>query len=100
MSAEASERPRRIFAMGGGGFSSEPDNPALDEYILTLAQRSVPRICFLPTASGDPDHHLAGFLAAFGHRPCEPAHLSLFRLGRSPVPVRELLLGQDIVYVG
>lgn len=92
--------PRTIFAMGGGGFTSEPGNPLLDEYVLTLADVPRPRICFLPTASGDPERHLADFYAAFGDRHCEPTHVSLFRLGRSPVPVRERLLGADIVYVG
>ena len=24
----------RIFAMGGGGFSMEPDNPTLDDHLL------------------------------------------------------------------
>ena len=40
--------------MGGGGFTMEPDNPALDDYVLSLATGSaLPRICLLPTASGD-----------------------------------------------
>lgn len=91
---------RTIFAMGGGGFTSEPSNPALDDYVLALSRATRPRICFLPTASGDPDRHVADFYAAFGDRQCEPEHLSLFRLGREPVPVRERLLGADIVYVG
>jgi peptidase E len=86
--------------MGGGGFTSEPQNPLLDEYVLTLAAVPRPRICFLPTASGDPDRHLVDFYAAFGERQCEPTHVSLFRLGRAPVPVRERLLEADIVYVG
>ena len=40
--------------MGGGGFSMEPDNPALDHFVLSLARRDRPSICFLATASGDP----------------------------------------------
>jgi dipeptidase E len=91
---------KRIFAMGGGGFTMEPDNPALDRYILSLAGRPIPRVCFLPTASGDPDDHIARFHAAFDGELCEPSHLSLFRLGRRPVAVAEHLLSQDIVYVG
>ncbi len=86
--------------MGGGGFTSEPDNPALDDYVLGLSSAPRPRICFLPTASGDPDRHVADFYAAFGDRQCEPEHVSLFRLGREPVPVRERLLAADVVYVG
>ena len=40
--------------MGGGGFTMEPSNPLLDDYVLSLARRPLPRILFLPTASGDP----------------------------------------------
>jgi peptidase E len=78
----------------------EPENPALDRYILGLAGRPIPRICFLPTASGDPDEHIARFHAAFDSELCEPSHLSLFRLGRRPVAVAQHLLSQDIIYVG
>ena len=86
--------------MGGGGFTMEPGNPALDEFILGLPGRPVPRVCFLPTASGDADEQVRRFHATFGDRPCVTTHLSLFRLGREPVDVREHLLGQDLVYVG
>ena len=99
---EAVAPPGTIFAMGGGGFTMEPDNPVLDEFILGLSARREPRICFLPTASGDPDAHIARFYAAYRDLPCEPSHISLFRLGAMPrtPPLRELLLSQDIVYVG
>jgi dipeptidase E len=86
--------------MGGGGFTMEPVGGALDEFVLGLSRSPVPRICFLPTASGDPSEQITRFHAAFAGRPCEPVHLSLFRLGANPVDLRELLLSQDIVYVG
>lgn len=44
-------RVGQIVAMGGGGFSMEPENPLLDDYILGLARRERPKICFIPTAS-------------------------------------------------
>jgi peptidase E len=91
---------RRIFAMGGGGFGHPPGDPALDEYLLSLADTATPRICLLPTASGDPDEQIRRFYSAFRHLPCEPTHLSLFRLGTNPVDLRELILAQDVVYVG
>src|SRR3954451_11021842 len=91
---------RTIFAMGGGGFTMEPDNPVLDEFLLGLARRPFPRVCFLPTASGDPLDHITRFYEAFSDLPCEPTDLSLFRLGRRPVDLRALLHAQDIVYVG
>jgi dipeptidase E len=94
--------PRRIVAMGGGGFSGgrHGDDPALDRYVLDVAERSYPRICLLPTASGDPEEQIQRFYRAFHDLPCEPTHLSLFRLGTKPVDLRALLLGQDVIYVG
>ncbi|WP_372790041.1 Type 1 glutamine amidotransferase-like domain-containing protein [Paraconexibacter sp.] len=92
---------RTIFAMGGGGFTMEPENPALDEFILSLAPRREPKLLFLPTAGGDSEGQIARFYATFSERPCEPAHLSLFRLGGTgPVHLRDLVLSQDIVFVG
>ena len=39
---EASDNPTvsegQIVAMGGGGFSMEPENPLLDRYVLSLAR--------------------------------------------------------------
>jgi hypothetical protein len=42
-----------IVAMGGGGFSMEPDNLLLDDFVLALSRRHPPRVCFIPTASAD-----------------------------------------------
>jgi dipeptidase E len=89
-----------ILAMGGGGFTADPGDPALDELVLELTGRPVPRILFLPTASGDPSEQIARFHGAFGDRPCEPTVLSLFRLAAVRRPLREIVLSQDIVYVG
>jgi dipeptidase E len=89
-----------IFAMGGGGFTMEPENPSLDEYVLSLAPVREPRICLLPTAGGDSDDQIHRFYTAFRDRLCEPSHVSLFRLGALPVPLSERLLAQDIIYVG
>ena len=91
---------RTIFAMGGGGFTMEPENPVLDEFVLSLARPREPRICFLPTASGDADEQVRRFYGTFGGRHCDATHLSLFRLGSEPVDLRTFLLGQDVIYVG
>ena len=87
--------------MGGGGFTMEPENPALDDYVLGLAEGvPMPRICLLPTASGDGEAQIRQFHATFGARNCEPMHISLFRLGSRPIPLRETLLAQHVIYVG
>jgi peptidase E len=86
--------------MGGNDFS-EPYNPLLDDHILGLARerrgRERPRVCFVPTASGDSEAYVAAFYAAFARR-SEASHLSLF--GRTVVDLEAFVLEQDIVYVG
>jgi dipeptidase E len=91
---------RRIVAMGGGGFGDPPGDPALDRFVLDVAETPDPRICLLPTASGDPEEQIARFYRSFSDLPCEPSHLSLFRLGTRPVDLRTVLLGQDVIYAG
>ncbi|HEY3020505.1 MAG TPA: peptidase E [Solirubrobacteraceae bacterium] len=92
----------QIVAFGGGGFSTEAGNPLLDDYVLGLTGVARPRVCFVPTASGDADHYVVRFYRAFGDGRCEPSHLSLFRrdrgwAGRS---FADHLLSQDLIYVG
>ncbi|HEX8049845.1 MAG TPA: peptidase E [Solirubrobacterales bacterium] len=94
---------RRILTLGGHEFSSRPPDRAVRELLLRLARErggERPRICILPTASGDASEQLAGFYSAFGERSCEPSDLSLIRLGRRPTALRDHLLSQDLVYVG
>ena len=93
---------RQIVAFGGGGFSMEAGNPLLDEYVLDLArERSErPRVCFLPTASGDADHYIVRFYRHFSGAVCEPSHISLFRRDRGAADLREHILSQDLIYVG
>jgi peptidase E len=93
-------RARVIFAMGGGGFTMEPSNPLLDDYVLSLAAAREPRILFLPTASGDESAQITAFRARFGARACVPEHLSLFRLRDARASIEEIVLDQDIVYTG
>ena len=91
---------RLIFAMGGGGFTMEPSNPLLDDFVLSLAAATEPRILFLPTASGDTTAQINAFKARFAHRTCVHEHVSLFRLRESTRALHEIVFEQDIVYVG
>ena len=89
---------KQIIALGGGGFSMEPENPLLDQYILKQAKKITPKICFLATASGDSENYISRFYQFFEKQDCQPSHLSLFN-----PPTRDLerfLLEKDIIYVG
>jgi dipeptidase E len=91
---------RQIVAFGGGGFSMESGNPLLDDYVLGLAPSARPRVCFLPSASGDADHYIVRFYRAFEASRCEPSHISLFRREQGTSDFRSHLLSQDVIYVG
>jgi len=94
------ERTPTILAMGGGGFTSQPGDPALDELVLELSGRREPRILFLPTASGDPNEQIASFHQTYGNRAALATVLSLFRRHGDPRSLREIVLAHDVVYVG
>src|ERR1700748_1570600 len=96
-------RPPQIVAFGGGGFSTEWGNTLLDDYVLSLLERPRPRVCFLPTASGDADHYVVRFYRRFSPG-CEASHVSLFRRDQGAGGVEDdlaaHLLAQDLIYVG
>jgi dipeptidase E len=93
----------QIVALGGGGFSMEKDSSLLDDYVLSLADTPRPRVCFLPTASGDADHYVVRFYRRFSPA-CEASHVSLFRRDQGTGGVEDdlatHLLSQDLIYVG
>ncbi|HEU5140070.1 MAG TPA: peptidase E [Bacillales bacterium] len=89
---------RQIIAMGGGGFSMEPENPLLDRYILAQTARKQPRVCFVPTASGDAEGYIDQFYIAFRELFCKPSHLSLFKPPSQDL--EDYVLDKDVIYVG
>lgn len=95
-----------IVALGGGGFSMEPDNPLLDDFILSLSRHKPARVCFIPTASAESAAYIAKFYRAFSGRRCIPTDLTLFdspSLPRRPAQTRDLaafVAAQDVFYVG
>ncbi len=89
---------RQIIAMGGGGFSMEPDNLALDRYVLAQIDKARPKVCFIPTASGESQEYILNYYKAFVALDCKPAMLSLFRLPTADL--ESYLLENDLIYVG
>jgi peptidase E len=98
-----SNRAPQIVALGGGGFSMEKEGSLLDDYVLSLTGAARPRVCFLPTASGDADHYVVRFYRRFSPD-CEASHVSLFRRDQGTGGVEDdlasHLLAQDLIYVG
>jgi peptidase E len=95
---------RRIVAIGGGGFLMEDDPSPIDHYLLRLTSKARPRVCFIPTPSGDSEEHLNKFYATFNSERCIPSHLAFFRKPRAgALPLAGYaahLLAQDLIFVG
>ena len=81
----------------------EREGSLLDDYVLSLVRAPRPRVCFLPTASGDADHYVVRFYRRFSPA-CEASHVSLFRRDQGTGGVEDdlaaHLLSQDLIYVG
>lgn len=84
--------------MGGGGFSMEPENHLLDNYVLQSSHKENPKICFIATASGDAKSYIDNFYNFFKNKKCVTSHLSLFK-GQTD-KIEKFILSQDILYVG
>ena len=76
--------------MGGAALGTP-----LDDFVLGLARG--PRVCFVPTASSESPEFVIRFYETYA-RKAEPTHLSFFPW--PPEELRELVLSQDVIYVG
>lgn len=97
---------RRIVAIGGGGFSVDPADPAhhrpedrrLDDHVLALTGVPRPRVLFVPTAGGDSESYRARFHAAFPPERARASVLTLF--ARDVDDLEAHIRAQDLIYVG
>lgn len=76
----------------------EPDNLALDQYIVSQARRRNPKVCFLGQASAEHPDYLVKFYNAFSSLEARPTHLSLFKPHTSDI--EGFLKSIDVIYVG
>ena len=56
-----------------------------------------PKVCLIPTASGDDQIYMNDFMAMFRNYPCELTQVSLFRGDVEDIKTR--ILSQDLIYV-
>ena len=89
---------KQVLAMGGGGFTMKPENLKLDRYLLSMTNKNNPKVCFIPTASGDDESYTRRFYSAYKKLECETSHLSLFSPPEGDL--RDFVMDKDIFYVG
>ncbi len=88
---------KHIIAIGGGGFGRNTSSFLIEKYIISLSPNDCPRICFLPTATGDNDSYIVRFYSVFTRLNCQPTHLDFFK---RTVDINSHIMNQDIIFVG
>jgi len=84
--------------MGGGVLLPESGNFKLERYVLDACGKAKPRVCFVPTASGDDVAYVARFYESYGRLGAALDTLRFFR--RTPADLREFISAFDVVHVG
>ncbi len=88
---------KNIVAIGGGGFGRKHSSCLIEKYILNLPTTNIPKICFLPTATGDNDSYIVRFYSIFSKLNCKPSHIEFFNRTTN---IKNQIMEQDIVFVG
>ena len=88
---------KQIIAIGGGGFGREVGALKIEKYIVQQSNKVKPKICFIPTATGDDQGYIDNFYKAFNSLDCITSHIDFFK---RTINLRTHIFNQDIVFVG
>ena len=88
---------KNIVAIGGGGFGRSLGSLEIERYIISLVNKKNPKVCFIPTASGDSDLYKLNFYRAFSELGCITSHIDFFSRTEN---LEKKIINQDIIYVG
>ena len=88
---------KQIIAIGGGGFGRTIKDLKIEKYIKLQSNKSNPKVCFIPTATGDDQGYIDNFYKAFDELNCKTSHINFFK---RTIDLRPHILDQDIIYVG
>lgn len=89
---------KQIIAIGSAYNAIGHSNAELERYLLAATNTRRPRLCHLPTASGEPRRHIQRVERIFGGLGARVSHLTLIQ--PNTADVEKLLLAQDIIWVG
>ena len=88
---------RQVIAIGGGGFGRTQDSNLIEQFILDQTGKKNPKICFIPTATGDLDSYIVNYYSVFSKLDCDPSHISFFK---RTIDLEEHIFKQDAIFVG
>lgn len=52
---------KHIVALGGGGWMMGEERSELDRYVLDITGKCNPKVCYVPTATGDANEAIQRF---------------------------------------
>jgi len=88
---------KNIVAIGGGGFGRSLGSLEIEKYIVSLSNKKRPKICFIPTASGDSSLYKLNIYRAISKLDSISSHIEFFSRTEN---LEDKVLTQDIIYVG
>jgi dipeptidase E len=96
---------RQIFAIGGAGLEKTDGPPLLMKYFLALTGKPKPRVCFMPSASGDAMAEITRWNQVMKGLDCEPRVQKIYIASpKVPSPkakkFEDELLQADAIYIG
>src|SRR5262245_39161235 len=91
---DQSQAKRQILAIGGGG-----GDPMM-KYFLEMTGKKRPRICYMPTATGDPKASIDSWFEKMKKFDCEPRVQKMFIASPKVKSFEDELLTADAIYVG
>jgi len=96
--AQAPAAPKRLI-LAMGGWRTAKEGLPLMRYFIGLTGNPNPKVCLLPTASGDSAESIVSWYDVMNQLDCRPRHLRLFQ----PSKVDDweaVLMEMDAIYVG
>jgi len=88
---------KRIFVVGG--WKTPKEGLPLMRFFIGLTGKPNPKICLLPTASGDSAESIVAYYDVMNQLDCRPRHLRLFQPSRVD-DFEAVLMDMDAIFVG
>lgn len=87
-----------IIPIGGGEIANKTTQK-IDEFIVSLVNKSNKKVLFIPTASGDNQHYIDKFVNYYSSFNCEVDVLTLSNTTNDNL-IRSKIFSSDIIYIG
>jgi len=96
---QGADAPRKKIIFAVGGWKTPKDALPLMRFFIGLTGKPNPKVCLLPTASGDSAESIVSYYDLMNQLECRPRHLRLFQPSKVD-NFEEVLMDMDAIYVG